>query len=491
MTTSPKLSTRLVSAVPFAGLGSVLTLVASSLAGIAVARNAGPSGYAIFVAANMIVFVGSVLCSLGLPLALAKHVAVEEEVGRHESLRNANTTVLILLSVIALLVGLAVSYNVPALERHLNITFGFGFALAFPLILLCAVTSDCIQGIYYGLLRPRTVIWITVSGPMMALMYVLARRSGMNLPIWGAVATLYLTSGLTAICLLGWDGLLGRPARLRELSEVFKDLVPAATFTFFTVFSSWSDRWIVGAELGAVAMGSYAAAVVVVQTALRIPTHIAYLLVPASSRISLGGKEKSKKLNSITLSMFGAFAALTTVILLLAAESIMKFLFGPAFAQAGPVLSMMSLCLLASAISIPFISVLTGSKRNRFVTYLLGLTIVPRILLLVFLTRRWSLEGTAVALVISESLLAVCCLLLASGMRMEFHLRPLIRPYLAGLLAYGVGLLAILGGLPKPAAAAIAVVVLLLALGRFIRATYKETFHPDSAIAPEHIFGHS
>ena len=203
------------------------------------------------------------------------------------------------------------------------------------------------------------------------------------------------------------------------------------------------------------------------------------------------GKEKSKKLNSITLSMFGSFAALTTVILLLAAESIMKFLFGPAFAQAGPVLSMMSLCLLASAISIPFISVLTGSKRNRFVTYLLGLTIVPRILLLVFFTRRWNLEGTAVALVISESLLALCCLLLASGMRMEFHLWPLIRPYLAGLLAYGTGLLAILCGLPKPAAAAVAAVILLLALGRFIRAIYKETFHPDSAISPEHIFGHS
>ncbi len=447
------------------------------------ARNGGPSGYAVFVAANMVVFVASVLCSLGLPLALAKHVAVEEEVGRHEALRKANSTILILLAGISLGIGIAVSYELPALERHLHITFEIGFAMAFPVVLLCAVTSDCIQGIYYGLLRPRAVIGVTVSGPAMALLYVLVRRSGVPLPIWGAVAALYVTSGLTAICLLARDRLLGRPAPISELAGVFKDIAPAATFTFFTVFSSWSDRWIVGAQLGAVAMGSYAAAVVVIQTALRIPTHVAYLLVPVSSRISLGGKEKHKTLNDVTLSMFGSFAALMTVVLLLAAESIMKFLFGPAFASAGPVLSTMALCLLALAISIPFISVLTGSKRNRFVTLLLGLTIVPRILLLAFFTRRWDLQGTAIAIVISESLLAVCCLLLAGKMEMDFHLRPLIRPYLAALVAYLAGLIAIFFGAPQLLAAAAAALIMLLTLWRLIRSTYIEAFQRDAASA--------
>lgn len=489
--TTAKLSSQLASAVPITGLGSVLTLAISSLAGIAVARNAGPSGYAIFVAANMLVFVGSVLCSLGLPLALGKHNAVEEEVGRHEALRKANSTILILLLFIAACFGIAVSYNLPTLEQHLHITFGSGFALALPLVLLCAVTSDCVLGIYFGLLRARTVIGITVSGPAMILVYMLVRRAEPALPIWGAVAALYVTSGVIAICLLVRDGLLGRPAPLGELGRVFKDLVPAAAFTFFTVFSSWSDRWIVGAQLGAVAMGSYAAAIVVMQTALRIPTHVAYLLVPVSSRVTLGGKEKSRKLNSATLSMFGSFAALMTVILLLAAESIMQLLFGPGFALAGPVLSTMALCLLASAISIPFISVLTGSERNRFVTYLLGLTIVPRILLLVFFTRRWGLQGSALAMVISESLLAVCCLLLASIMGLEFHLRPLIRPYLMAAMAYGVGLFAILCRVPRPAAAAIAAAILLLSLWRFARSTYLETFQRDSVVPGKQILEHS
>src|SRR6185503_11559250 len=198
------------------------------------------------------------------------------------------------------------------------VSFGFAFALTFPLVLLSAVISDCIQGIYFGLLRPRTVIGITVSGPAMALLYVLVRRSGVPLPIWGAVAALYLTSGLTAIGLMFRDRLLGPPVPLRELKPVFKDVAPVAAFTFFTVFSSWSDRWIVGTQLGSVAMGSYAAAIVVIQTALRIPTHVAYLLVPASSRAAWAITGNSAKLNNATLGLFASFAALTTVILLLA-----------------------------------------------------------------------------------------------------------------------------------------------------------------------------
>jgi O-antigen/teichoic acid export membrane protein len=50
----------------------------NTLASIGIARNGGPPGYAVF-AANMLVFVATTLCTFGLPIALAKHVAAEEE----------------------------------------------------------------------------------------------------------------------------------------------------------------------------------------------------------------------------------------------------------------------------------------------------------------------------------------------------------------------------------------------------------------------------
>jgi O-antigen/teichoic acid export membrane protein len=465
----------------------VLTLGLSSLAGVAVARNGGPSGYAVFVAANMVVFVAAVFCSVGMPLALGKYVAAQEEAGRHETLIKTNTTALLLLLSFVLGISLVLAYNLPRLEQHLNVIIGPGFALAFPLIMVCAVISDSAQGIYFGLLRLPPVIAISVSGPAALVVYILVRRVETSLPIWGAVAVLYITSCLVALSLLYRDRLLGWPGPVRELKKIFNDLIPVAAFTFFTVFSAWSDRWIVGTQLGDVAMGSYAAAIVVIQTALRIPTHVAYLLVPASSRAAWAGKGNSTKLNSAALSMFASFAALMTVIILLASTSIVTFIFGAGFSLAGPVLLIMAPGLIASAISIPVMSVLTGSKKNRWVTYLLGLTLVPRILMLLFFTRRWNLQGTAVAMVFSESLLALCCILVARKIGIPFQLRQLMRPYLVGLLAYGLGLLVLLMGAPNLLAAGVATFIFVLSLWRFARSPYMEIFQKDSVTAGEPI----
>ncbi|MEP6912587.1 MAG: polysaccharide biosynthesis C-terminal domain-containing protein [bacterium] len=487
MITSPRLFTRLASAVSLTGLGSVITLGLSGLVGVAVARNGGPSGYAVFVAANMIVFVTSVFCSVGMPLALGKYVAAHEETGRRETLIKTNTTALLLLLSVVLVTSLALSYNLPRLEQHLNLVIGPGFALAFPLIMVCAVISDAAQGIYFGLLRLGPVIAISVSGPAAVVVYIIVRRLETTLPIWGAVAVLYITCGLVAVSLLFRDRLLGRPGPIKELKKIIGDLIPVAAFTFFTVFSAWSDRWIVGTQLGAVAMGSYAAAVVVIQTALRIPTHVAYLLVPASSRAAWASRGNSTKLNSTTLNMFASFAALMTLIILLASGSIVTVIFGPGFALAGPVLLIMAPGLIASAISIPIMSVLTGSKKNRWVTYLLGLTLVPRILMLMFFTRRWDLQGTAVAMVFSESLLALCCILVARKIGIPFELRKLMRPYLLALLAYGLGLLMVLLGLPKLVAAGAAAAVFVVSLWRFARPPYMEIFQNDPVVAGEQV----
>lgn len=400
----------------------------------------------------MLVFVTSVLCSCGLPLALAKHVATEEEEGRREKLRHTCTTTLCLALLIALGVGLAMIPNVQRFEQYLHVEIGRGFALAFPLLLLCAVTSDCAQGIYMGLLRLRTVITLTTVGPSVMLLCVLARRAGAPLSLWGVVAALYISSGLLAIFKLWRDRLLGKPARLNEIRPVARDIAPAAIFNFFMIFSTWSDRWVVGTQLGAVAMGLYAVAVMVVKTILRVPSHIAFLLVPASSRVALGGTEKSAGFNETVVGVFGTFTILITIMIVLAPGAYVRLIFGPGFIMAGPVLLIMALSLPAAAVSIPFISALTGSTRNRFMLYLLGLTLPPRILLLLILTRRWGVLGTALATVLADYLLAVCCILFAREAGISFPRRALARPVLVGALALLVGFGALLLKAPQPVA---------------------------------------
>jgi stage V sporulation protein B len=451
------------------GLGSALTMAISTFASIAVARHGGPSGYATFFAANMVVYVSAVLCSCGLPLALSKHIASEERRGHHETLYRSSSITLCLMLPIALFFGVIIGLNLPRLEQYFNITLGRTFAITFPLILLCAMLSDGIQGIYSGLLRTRTVILITASGPLAMIGYILLRMGGVPLPIWGAVATSYVCSGLIACYLLWRDGLAHIPSSIRDVRPILKDILPAATFTFFTIFSTWSDRWIAGTQLPVNAIGSYATAVVVIHAILRVPTNIAYVLVPASARVALGGKEKSTRFNRAMISSYGLFAALATVLIMLNPATVIHLLFGSEFVAAPVALLAMAPSLLASAVTIPFISALTGSARSRLLTYLLGLTFLPRILLLSYCTWRWSLAGTALAKVLADVLLAICCILLARKIGMGFPIKALVKPFLTASVAFAVGLGALMLNLPRLIAVSLAILVFLPALWRTVR----------------------
>ena len=381
--------------------------------------------------------------------------------------RRINATTLQVMAAVGLLVGLLVAFNLATLEKQLlgsQVLLGYGFATAFPFILVFTLISYGASGIYYGLLRPRANLIIWASGPPAMVAYILLRRAGLPLPIWGAVATSYITSGLVASWQLWRDRLLGAPLPLRALRPVLQDLVPAASFTFFTVFSTWCDRWIVGTQLGALHLGLYAAAVAVIQAALRVPTNISYMIVPASTKAALGGAAQSTRLNETVVEVFGWFAALMSVIVLLTAPLIVSVLFGPGFLLAVPALLYMTPSLLAAAINYPFMSALTGERRDYRLIFLLSLTIPVRLLLLCLFTRYWGVPGTALATALADCLLALYCIVLARATAIALPLQALARPCLMGLLAYGAGAGALWLGAPQLVAAALALAVFAPAL---------------------------
>ncbi|MBD0372807.1 MAG: oligosaccharide flippase family protein [Pyrinomonadaceae bacterium] len=449
---------RLASIVSLTGAGSVLTMAIATLVNITVARTSGPAGYAVFFTSNMLVYVAAILFSCGLPLALSKHVASMEEQGHHEELRHSAAAVLLLLVMIAIVCGLGMSIGFPLLERYLHIRLSPWFAFAYAPVLLFAIMAEAIQGIYSGLFRPHSVIAITVSGPLMMLCYIVLSITLMPLPLWGAVATSYICSGLVAIFQLVRDRLVGFPS-LHHMRPVLKDVAPSATFTFFTIFSAWSDRWAAAVYMSPEVSGSYFSAVAVIHAVLRLPTNIAYLLVPASTRIALRGDKNSKDFNQAVMWTYGLFSAMVVVTIMLAPSSIVHLLFGQKFSLAAPALFFMTPSLLCSAISIPIISTVTGSDRNKLIIYLLGLTFLPRLYMLSYFTYRWSYIGTAFAKVATDALLALLCLLLSRGIGMHFPLKTLAKPFFVGALAFGVGLGALLLEAPRPAALALALLV--------------------------------
>lgn len=449
-------------------------MIISTLASITVARTSGPTGYAVFFTANMLVYVAAILFSCGLPLALSKHVASMEEQGYHKELRHSISAALLLLTIVAIIGGLCMALGISVLERYLNISLGRGFAIAYAPMLLCAMLSDGIQGIYSGLFRPRTAIAITASGPLMMLVYLVLSSTLLPMPLWGAVAVSYICSGLVATFKILWDRLPGFP-RIKQVKPVLKDLAPAATFTFFTIFSAWSDRWIAAVYMSPSVSGSYFSAVVIIHAVLRIPNNIAYLLVPASTRIALRGDENSKNFNRAMLWAYSLFSVMVVVTIMLAPTSIVHLFFGQKFSLAAPALLFMTPSLLCYAISIPIISALTGSNRNKLVIYLLGLTFLPRIYMLSYFTYRWNYVGTAFAKVLADAILALCCILLARVIGMSFPLRVLVKPFFAGVLAFGVGLGVLMLDAPQPVAVAVALLVFTPLLWETVRRARSST----------------
>jgi O-antigen/teichoic acid export membrane protein len=449
---------RLASVISLTGMGSVLTMAISTIVSIAIARTSGPAGYAVFFTANMLVFVAAILFSCGLPMALSKQAASLEEQGRHEELRHLVASGLLLLSLISITCGVVMTLFLPSLERYLNISIGWGFAAVYTPVLLCAMLSEGIQGIYLGLFRPRSVIVIAATGPLMMLLYIILRSTVWPMPLWGAVATSYICSSVVAAFKLTREGLVGFPSRHR-IKPLLRDVAPSASFTFFTVFSAWSDRWIAAVYMTPEVSGAYFSAVVIISAVLRIPTNIAYLLVPASTRIALRGDASSQNFNRTMLWTYALFSAMVVVTIMLAPAAIVQLFFGQKFSLAAPALLFMTPTLLCNAISIPIISAMTGSHRNRLVTYLLGLTFLPRLYMLSYFTYRWNYVGTAFAKVVADAILALCCILLARWIGMNFPVRQLAKPFLAGFVAFCVGVGALLLDVPRVLAVALALAV--------------------------------
>jgi hypothetical protein len=180
------------------------------------------------------VFAGSVFCSLGVPLALAKHAASDEELDHLTVMRRRQTTVLILLLSFTLCVSLAIAWGMPWIERQLHVTFGQGFVFALPATLLCAVISDYVHGLYTGL----TATPAGANNPV--------ERASRSHRLRAAAARGHFFAGLgrghRALLHVGHSGgrflyrdevCLESRVGLADLKPLVNDLLPAAAFRVF------------------------------------------------------------------------------------------------------------------------------------------------------------------------------------------------------------------------------------------------------------------
>lgn len=453
------------------GTAALVTLALTAAASIIVARSYGPTGYAIFVFTGLVVLVGSLVAGAGLPLAVSRHVGALEA---GDEVRRLVASTLKVGALAGACVGGVVSLALPIVEQWFGLEVGRGLAWALPCAVALAVVSDVGQCVYYGLLRPHASLVITATGPLATIGYVLIARAGAPLPLWGAIVTSQVVSGLVAVAALRRDRLLSRGAPLTAVSVLAGDMASAAAYTTFSTLGAWVDRFIVGTVLGPGALGGYTSATLLVQAALRGPLSVAYLLIPASRRsddaadVGTNGQAAVVRdaLDPLLLTAFGIFAGATTAPLVIAAPEVLGLIFGSGFAFAATTLRILAPLAVVSALSVPLLAALTGSRRDTRVPAVIAAALVARILLILALTTWWGIEGAAAATVFAELVVLVLSVVVARRSGLLVRTGVLAAPAAMTGVAVAGGLLMVYLGLPPLLVAAAALLPFALMAAR-------------------------
>ncbi len=463
----PHLSQRMAGAVSSTGIGALATLFLSALSNIAIARGGGPQQYAVFVAANMIVFLATHLGLFGVPWTLTKLAATAQETHQPTRLRRGVATGVVIALILGGIIGTLLAINLTQLSKALDIHFAHSLAFWLPLALVSAMIAENVGSIYFGLLRTERTYAIGITGQIALIAFVLLRREVTQWPVWGAVIISALSSGGLALFFVSRDKLWGRPLPVGELRALLQDIPTSAGLTLYTIFATWVDRWAVGLMLGGANLGFYSAAVSLFQIALRVPSNISKLSHPITlkSTQTAGGQTPNAS-NSQPLHWmetmtegFGLCAALVAVMIWLAAPELVTLVYGVGFAESAPLLRLLTPSLLAAALVVPGMLALAGSPGSRWLTPLLLTSVAVRLMLLPTATHLWGLPGVALATVASDLFHALGYAWVARRTGLPLPLRALVKPLALSALAYAIGWFIMRLGLPAMPSALIAITV--------------------------------
>jgi O-antigen/teichoic acid export membrane protein len=168
----------------------------------------------------------------------------------------------------------------------------------------------------------------------------------------------------------------------------------------------YAVHWLTMAISGAVATGIYAACVSIVSLANPLLFGMVNLLTPRSVRALRERGTAGLRRQAVVDALLLAILIVPLVVFVtLFGEDLMRVLYaGPEFQGNGPVLALLSLAMLASAVGTPASIALASAERGHVIAFLtLGMAVFS-ICLISILMMRWGLLGAAFGLLSAEVL---------------------------------------------------------------------------------------
>jgi O-antigen/teichoic acid export membrane protein len=189
--------------------------------------------------------------------------------------------------------------------------------------------------------------------------------------------------------------------------QIIPPAIPFAAFSLMVVIYGQVDVVILRAMHGDAAVGWYRAATVVTAVPAVIPALVSYATYPAMSRLYVSSTDSMEFMVRKTTNYLLLLGLPVAAGIVLLARPIVSMLFGADFTSAVPALRILALSIPFSFLNAALGTMLASVDRQRLRLFCYMASTVVRTALVLFLVRRFSLTGAAVAIVTSEALLFV------------------------------------------------------------------------------------
>ena len=194
-------------------------------------------------------------------------------------------------------------------------------------------------------------------------------------------------------------------------------------------------------KLGTMAdVGYYSAALRFIEIARLVPTSFMRAIFPVLCETYYSSRKTYERLFTQSVTYMIVFGVGTTLGIYLLTSPLITVLYGDDFTGAEPPLKILSFLMIPASLTPVFAALLFAANRELLDFFANIASTSLLVVLCMVLTPIWFSSGTAIALVISESILFMCLMLF---MRTRIYKAKLLRgsgwPIVAGLMAYSFG----------------------------------------------------
>jgi O-antigen/teichoic acid export membrane protein len=426
-------------------VGTVVASTIGFVTFIVVARALGPSIYGDVTAANVYLYIPTVLAEVGLSMVVVREISADESTT--EDVIGGSLPLRLVIGVATVTVAVAVAFLLPFNHRTtLAIVVGAPGALF-------TIMTLSVQPVLQARLKMQWAVAATLVGRLATLALTILAVTG-DLGYLAVVAATVVGLGITfALSVVFVRRLI--QIRLRLDLSLWRRLIGPALYLAVAVGSASLiarvDTILISLLKPSRDVGLYGAAYKFLDVSTLFASAVGISLFPVFSRLLVVDPARARRILQKSLDVMLAVGPAIVVLGIALAPQLIRYSAGDEFNDAVPILQLLLPSLLAVFLQAPLIRFQIAAGSYRLLAGIFLVMLLVNFALNMILIPEYGIRAAAIVNVSTE-LLGFALQLVFAWTRLRFRPRLGYVPAVAGATALMIGALFALGDVPVAAA---------------------------------------